>query len=477
MYDVDNISDLVNRYFSSTPWLIVFLVSVIYLFFRLNVRRKKAMIAGTIAFCIIINAFVIKIFTAFGENSTFYRNLWAIPSIAIIGIAMVDVIRIIPKWFLKIPMLFAFGILLWFINQQEYIRCRTQSISMDAKMVQKEVIELGDELEGLWKKSEKNTLFVVCPKAYMLNYGDMPTELGLYSGFLSIYDSSILNSSEHNGEAELMGENPDLEYIISTCCANGMDYVIVTENNVNELSEIKPVFKSKAFMIYECKGYGGFEQDINSAGQVVWKSWYDEKGQPTENEKGYSRVEYEINGRKTIEKYKDIDGNLCEVKGEGYARVERLYTMAGTLAEARYYNAEGELTPLIEYGYCIVRYSLQGQELTVTFFDDKEELTDCMPWNPHAVEIYRSDKRGNCILEITLDKDGNPSHSYTGYNEISREYDNNNRKIRERYFYGGVPVNRIDTRYAEVAWEYDEAGNEIVHYFDLNGQEIEPEGN
>ena len=98
MYDVINMPDLVVRYFSSIPWLILFILSTVYLFIRMNTARKRGMLASIIVFFLFINAFVISAFTHLGENSSFYRHLWAIPSVAIIGIVVVDLIRIIPKW-------------------------------------------------------------------------------------------------------------------------------------------------------------------------------------------------------------------------------------------------------------------------------------------------------------------------------------------------------------------------------------------
>ena len=162
MYDVIDMPDLVSRYFSSNLWLGAFIVSVIYLFFRLNNAGKRALFAAVVAFFLVVNVFVIRLFTALNENDTFYRNLWAIPSVTIIGIAMVDLVRMMPRWFLKIPAIVAIAIFLYFSNQ-EYIRCRDQIFSADAKMVPNDIILLGQKLEELREESEKKSNIYCVP--------------------------------------------------------------------------------------------------------------------------------------------------------------------------------------------------------------------------------------------------------------------------------------------------------------------------
>lgn len=196
MPGIIGIPDLLERHFSSSIWLYIFIAAVIYLFFRLKAAYKRALFAAVVGFFLIVNAFVIIQLSELGENATFYRNLWAIPVMTIIGIAIVDIVRIIPKWYLKIPVIAAFAIGLWFVNQHEYIRCRDQYYSSDAKMVSEDVINLAKALDKLQKEEGKETLFVVCP-------GNTVSELYLYSGFLKVSNSSVLSDVSHDGEYEL----------------------------------------------------------------------------------------------------------------------------------------------------------------------------------------------------------------------------------------------------------------------------------
>ena len=257
MYDVVNMPDLVVRYFSSTPWLIIFLASTLYLFLRMNTAMKRAVLAALVAFFLLINSLVIKLFTELNQNSTFYRNLWAIPLIILIGIAAIDVIRIIPRWYLKLPIIGLFAVVLWFVNGQEYIRCRAQVFSADGILVQEDVIDLGNMLDNLRKKESKNTLFVMCPTGYERPYGNLLKELNLYSGIVNISGSSVLNDFEHNGEQELMSGNPDVDYIMSKCCSNGIDYVIVKRLEENEEAfrqkGYAPVLVTAEYMLFHCE--------------------------------------------------------------------------------------------------------------------------------------------------------------------------------------------------------------------------------
>lgn len=442
MYNVVNMPDLVQLYFSSSLWLGAFIVSVIYLFFRANSAKKRAIIAASCGFFLIINAFVIRIFSSLGENATFYRHLWAIPTAAIIGIAIVDLIRIIPKWFLKIPAIAAFAVFLWFANQ-EYIRCRDQFFSRNAKMVHEDVIPLAEKLEQIRIDTGKNVLYVVCPMGYSRPYGDMPTELNLYSGFLIISNSSILNDSEHNGEAQLMLENPDVPYIMSICCSKGIDYVIVSNNesakNAFEQVGYDAVTSTDVFLVYPCFGYKGYKQDLNIWGQVSWKAYYNETGDPDIGTDGWSTVQYSYDGKgnKTKEQYYGVDGNPFIISA-GYAAVEYEYNHLRKCTKEIYLDQD-EIPVNQEKGYAFAlrTYTAIGLVESEKFFDQENR--------PVLI---------------------------SGRYETRNEYDNDLRLVKESYFdVNGNPMNRTDLDYASKEIEYDKTGRVITeHYYDTDGK-------
>lgn len=479
MYDVVNMPDLVVRYFSSTPWLVAFVISTVYLFIRLNTTRKWALFIAVVVFFLVINAFVIRIFTKLNQNSTFYRHLWAIPSIAIVSIAIIDLIRLLPKWFLKVSAIVAFAIILWFINDQEYIRCRTQFFSTDAKLVPGDVIELGDKLEELRNETGKGTQFVVCPIAYQRSYGTMCTELSLYSGHLNVSDSSILNDTNHNGEEELTGGNPDIDYIMSTACQKGMDYVVVgRRGNSEELflgQGYEPLLITDEFILYRCEGYLRCKQDLTSWGQTSWKCWYNEDGELCINESGFAKVQYvyDNKGRKITETYTDETGASVN-SIEGYAKCEWRYGDKG-LEEIRLFDANGNPGIRNDFGYSSIRYirDEKGRVTEECYYNEKDELFDFDFRNPRARTRFEYDNQGNIISEKYFDKDGNASKALAGYDEIRKQYDDNNKLICLGYYADGKLINRIDTGYAEIKYLNDETGD-VVQYIDQDGSIVIP---
>lgn len=485
MYDVSSISDLVGRYFSSNYWLITFLISVIYLFFRLNTARKKALLAVIAAFFLLINPLVINLFTKLDQNATFYRHLWAIPSMTIIGIAMVDLIVILPKWIFRIPVIVVVGVFLWFTSQ-EYIRCRELYFSADAKMVQEDVIRISEELENLRSRRQKNTLFIVCPTGYGVQYEDLDAELSLYCGSAQIYDSSYLTDPTHDGETELTGDNPDVPYIMSTCCKNGYDYVIVSNRPSTELSfkekGYQPILNTEEYILYQCKGYTGYTQDTDAWGQIIWKSWYDEDGKKAKGIEGYYSVRFMYDKKGNIYEetyYYENDEIACEKWG--YARVEKSYDEKGRLTETRLYDEKGDPCIHLSAGWHILRYDWDDRDriIRIGYFDvHNKPMTDYASGlgMPHSYEEFAYDDWGNKISERLYNVDGTPAQTNYGYDEIRYEYDDYHNVIRQGYYTEGTLITRNDTGYAEIVYEYND-DNELVKtiYLDQNRNRVSPQ--
>lgn len=511
MYNVINMPDLVSRFFSSNLWLVTFLVSIIYLFFRQKSAGKRAILAAVAIFLLVINSFVIRQFTALGENDTFYRHLWAIPSTVIIGIAIVDLIIIIPRWFLKIPVIIAVFIFLWFANE-EYIRCRFQILSADANMVQEDVITLSEGFDNLRKESDKNTLFVVCPTGYTIPYGDMVSELSLYSGYLDISGASILNSGDRVGDMELSAEVPDVPYIMSTCCSKGIDYVIVSRKENTEQvfldQNYNAVIKSDSFLVYKCYGYEGYTHDKTNWGQISRISYHNEKDEPeliaegysvvlyTYDGKGnrikeqyygtdgvpciissgYSGIEFEYNSKHmcTKETYIDDDGKACNLNA-GYASIVRKYTSNSLLESLMYVGADGK--PILMNGCYETRYAYDSKKhiISEAYYD-----ADGMPMI-HTDRQYSSEKteydlKNRVSSQRYFDTEGNLVLNNKGFAGYTRQYDDNNRLIRETYFGTDEKPIRIYLGYATLERFYDEDGNIAGDRFlDENGNAVSEE--
>ena len=506
MPGITNLSNLIERYFSSSLWLVVFAISIAYLFLRMNIARKKAVLAAVIIFLLFVNGMVIKWFTVLGENGTFYRHLWAIPSMVIIGIAIVDIIVIIPRWILKLPVVVGFVILLWFINSHEYIRCREQILSIDSKMVSEEVIELGTGFEELRDESGKQTLFVVCPIYYQHSYGSMPTELNLLYGCINISDSSLLNGLEHNGETELIGNNPDVSYIMATCCSKGMDYVIVSRNKEIERifreNGFVPEFYTKSLMVYKCAGYKGYIQDNTNFGKTRYRSYYNEKGEPKTQSDGYCTVRYmyDGSGNRVEELYYDTDGNPCNI-ALGYAGKKYEYNNRNKCTKVTYINQIGE--PInTDAGYAFEEYSYYSNGLIETEkyldkegnlvlvygcygiryeYNENKKITRVSYYNQHGELMNKIDKlfasrtiiyneNDKVIGEQYYDTNDKLTITSAGYAFYKLELDSNGRIILESYYGVDEKPIRISDGYAAIKKTYNENGNQTSEtYLDEDG--------
>lgn len=461
MPGIVGLTDLVERYFYSSQWLWISIGSLVYLFFRMNTARKRAFLAALAFFFLFVNSFVIEKFTALGENGTFYRHLWAIPTIVIVGIAVVDVAKIVPRWYFRILIIATFIVGIWYVNSQEYIRLRGLPLSADGKMVSEDVIQLSEEFEEIKKKEGKDTIFVVC--------GNQATELALYSGYLDVTGPSILNNSEHNGEVELTGETPDVEYIMSVCCSNGLDYVIVSRNegaeNTFASHGYDPCFISNTYLVYHCSGYKGFIQDKNSWGQITKKTYFDENGQCDQQEMGYCTIlyaydergnkveelyygsdnelcfnsfgyagvkyEYNILRKCVKETYLDQDKNACNL-ASGYASIERSFTADGLLKSIKYFDQNGNPAYLNGYHEMQSEHNRKNECIEERYLDENGRLV--LNKQRYAYIEYSYDYQGNLVIWQYFDTEGHPTIITDGYAKVQRVYDDRGNIIEESYY-------------------------------------------
>ena len=317
-------------------------------------------------------------------------------------------------------------------------------MSFDAEMVQRDVITLADEFEKIKEESGKNTLFVVCPSGYSIPYGNMVLELTLYSRLLEISSSSTLNNEEHNGDAELMGENPDIPYIMSTCCAKGMDYVIVSRNQSmeNAFTEngYKPAITSNSFLVYACYGYKGYVQDNTNRGQTSYISYYDENGNP-------------------------------DIHSTGYSTVRFIYDDRGNMIEKHYLNKDNDLC-IISFGYAGVKYEYNNQRKCIkeTYLNQAGKAINLYAGYSSIIRTYTT--TGLLESQKYEDVDGRLV-LFQGRIETRYEYDANGHLVLESYYdENGNPMDRIDLMYFKKAILYDEHGNENgEQYYSISGEQ------
>ena len=119
---------------------------------------------------------------------------------------------------------------------------------------------------------------------------------------------------------ELMSDNPDVKYIMSTTCALGGDFVVT--KNSNSLREAfakegyTPCFETEGLLVYENGKYPGVRLTFNDIEQIVKKDYYDDEGEPCLSEEGYASVEfvYDESGSVIEEHYYGVDGKEIEME-------------------------------------------------------------------------------------------------------------------------------------------------------------------
>lgn len=134
---------------------------------------------------------------------------------------------------------------------------------------------------------------------------------------------------------------------MSTCCAKGMDYVIVARKENTEATFSKEGYdaavRTDGFLLYRCQGYNGYKQDLYKDGQIAWIQYYDELGNPAISNNGYSLVRYEyINGNLASGEYFDSEGRKTTTP-LGYCAFTREYSVTNRFVSETYYGINDEL--------------------------------------------------------------------------------------------------------------------------------------
>lgn len=440
MYDVINIFDMITRHFSNQIWLITFAVCIIYLFCVSEKWQKAVIITIVIAFFCFINDFVRILFRdKFGEGSVFYRHLWMIPIATVIGIAFIDCFVRFKKPIFRI-LLIGLGsfIVFWAAGDMPPIKY-TLAVPANEYLVSDDEIFLGEEIERLQTERNKH-LYILCQ-------AEVKFGLELYTRAADFTLSFTMNDANADGDALLREKNPDIQYIMSQCCENGIDYIITlrSEDRERQYSDLgySPEYTTDRFAMYACSGYPGKTYDQNKWRQVSWVQYHDDQGNPTKNELGYSKIcyEYDRKGNMIQENYLDETDHPVNRTDTYYASRKVLYNNGGVSTGERYYDTEGEPV-LCKKGYagwdCTRGKGHWFLSMTYLGTDEEPIMLD----KGYASFVRTLDDCGNILTERYLDTAGQLTECYDSYAEVVREYDEKEQLIKEIYLNTeGNPVN------------------------------------
>lgn len=188
---------------------------------------------------------------------------------------------------------------------------------------------------------------------------------------------------------------------------------------------------------YQC---AGFIFDYDEKGNKKYVRYINTEKEPmVRRDLGYASMalEYDNVGNKISEAYFDIDGQPVVCKDGGYASYVSEYENVKCM-ETRYYDRKGRLTLRKDEGYAVVKntYDDYGQCTAQTYYDASGQLNPIIAKNQHCAGLrYKYDERGNKTDVKYLDLDENLMvRRDLGYARISMKYDDIGNKIEESYY-------------------------------------------
>ena len=277
---------------------------------------------------------------------------------------------------------------------------------------------------------------------------------------------------------ELSKSHPDFDFIFPEAGKEGCDYIVIENNqeNLDSAAEkgIEPFAQMGRYLIFEIKGVSRIKNHYDSKHRLIRTTNLDEKGKPVAGEQGYTSIcyEYDRDNNKTKEYYLDQDNQRIMLSG-GYAGISRTYTHFSHQISSETYLDEKD-QPICAEGYVQVRYDYNGKRKKIreSYFDDHGNLmlrTD----EQYAIREIFYNENGEEIGNRYYDTEGHPCLNSSGYAEIRKELDENNRIVCESFYDTQGNLCKTIDGYAMVLWEYDEDGNLLSkRYLDLTGNPV-----
>ena len=237
-------------------------------------------------------------------------------------------------------------------------------------------------------------------------------------------------------------------------------------------------------------------------GKVSERTWVDENGLMAVSPEGYTTVTYSYSGTTVTELYYDAEGEPAPSAGgfygrqltygnkhrleevvyldgeghrmacaEGYARVKIIYTAAGGVTQASYYDEDNALVTVPSLGYAQLKNDYRGTTLTkTTYLDERKEPVDT-PMG-YAVMI-QSVNKSNRVTGIRFEHaDGSPAVGPEGWASMKRELDKKHREISVKYYdlSGKMTDRGLGYAYEQKTWESPTAF--VISRFDLQDRQI-----
>lgn len=502
MYEVSDTLQMIKKYFSNPVWMGLFEASLIYWFIIASKSKKKALLAVFLTFFLFVNNHVMRIVEErFDEKAVFYRHLWAIPYITVIWLMFLDMFK---RWHhiaFRVLVVVAGCSVFFFVAPNPPLKTYLMQPT-NPRLLSDDVLRLSDELDRLQKEQGKQ-LVVLCPE-------ELCEALPLYNGSVYFFSDIMVRKMSQSGYEVLHSSDPDVAYIMSKCCENGIDYAIIPreegERERFQADGYEPVCESNSYDIYECRGYQGYKVEYTGTwGQTNWLAYIDADGNYRDNEQGYCFVRnrynragllcatiycdkankpvmiggryethYSYNKKRqlVLEEYFDENGQPMDRVDTGYASMRVFHKDLEHIISEAYYNAEGK--PVMNktgYASCEKRFDKDGREIGLHFFDLDGNPT--ITYYGCAGYTYEYDKNGNMVKTAYWDTEGNAAMFRNGYAEMRLEYNENNQLIKLTYWdTDKTPCLSVDGYHGYIRC-YDEQGRlASIVYIDNNDSEM-----
>ncbi len=220
------------------------------------------------------------------------------------------------------------------------------------------------------------------------------------------------------------------------------------------------------------QGFSVCERKYNDSGSVTDICYYDSEGNPVTLGIGYFHLHEDLNEyRNTVNaEFRDVrDDLICSYQGDRNSYQQ--------LTKQAYYSADGNLFEHPDYGIAMItkNYNEKGQQTEERYFDAEENLTllldMCAGWDSEYNEDSSESRR------TFIGVDGNPKMITNGFASVSFTYDEYGREI-ERCFYDqdGNSVNTV-FGFASYKLNYNDEGEvEDYKFFDKDGNNVEADG-
>lgn len=272
----------------------------------------------------------------------------------------------------------------------------------------------------------------------------------------------VIQLEQENEQKRLRGTSA-LQYNPQDNYREGSDPQYSAETSLDESADI-------------IRKYVLIRYTMNRAGCVRKVSYYNRDIKPVECKEGYAIKQYAYDREKrvTSEKFYDVGGKLCRMNG-GFSIIRKSYESEHNddIKMVEYLDAHNKPVLNKESGYARVRYTRSHDEKNLIvhkrYFDENDNPVRLPGLGYEGVDEYYNE-RNFLTQEIYCVKNDNGEYIETcrkdyGVAEIMYEYEDRGNRICELYKDENAHlVNRQDTGYAAVYWEFE--GGQIMgcHY-------------